>query len=469
MVGRCVVGFGGSLKETDALLRVQAPAGSLVTIKKGSVTKSDEGHENANDHTLCDYYFIIHQSQFDSVNAWEVEATLGKANAIVNVLIHESDEYDVVISYEYGVHWDKSSTTWLDRTGQNVYMSDPVVAVASGSGSSPFDRIYPWSEMAEFNVINNALSYQKGVDAEFSRTSYDTVVRIPKFYYKVYDPETSNVWSLSISPIAQTGYELHPAFEDKDYIYVGRYLTSSAFESKSGKTPLGNSKIADTRTNSRAKGSNWDMLNIMVWSAIQMLYVVEFADWNSQACIGLGCTGVSSYSGTGGTDAMTFHTGRSTSTNGNGSIQYRGLEDVWGVYHQQVDGINAYGKTIYICTDRSKFASGTSTNYTSANNAYSSTWNDAGYFHYIGHSSVFPWFFVPWEISANESYGSTYIPDYCYHLASNGWRPMEVCGAGLNSSSYPNRAGLFAFNINTNVDSQIADFSSRLIFMPQGV
>ena len=94
-----MVGGGGGLSDTDALLRVQAPAGSVVTITKGSLTKTDHGHENADDHTLYDYYFIIHQSQFDSQNAWTVTATLGSDTSSKTVIINAADEYDVTLTY----------------------------------------------------------------------------------------------------------------------------------------------------------------------------------------------------------------------------------------------------------------------------------------------------------------------------------------------------------------------------------
>ena len=90
---------GGGLKSTDAILRVQAPAGSTVTISKGGVSKSDAGHENADDHAVYDYYFIIHQSQFDSQNAWTVTATLGANTTSTTIIINAADEYDVFLSY----------------------------------------------------------------------------------------------------------------------------------------------------------------------------------------------------------------------------------------------------------------------------------------------------------------------------------------------------------------------------------
>lgn len=94
-----MVGGGGSFTATDAILRVQAPANSIVTISKGATTKTDLGHENKDRPTTYDYYFIIHQSQFDSVNAWTVTATRGTESNSTTIIINASDEYDVSIGY----------------------------------------------------------------------------------------------------------------------------------------------------------------------------------------------------------------------------------------------------------------------------------------------------------------------------------------------------------------------------------
>ena len=101
MIGRTNTGGGGGLQDTDALLRVQAPAGSVVTITKGAATKTDLGHENAIDPSTYDYYFIIHQSQFDSVNSWTVTATLSGNIASNTIIIDTADEYDVELSYNF--------------------------------------------------------------------------------------------------------------------------------------------------------------------------------------------------------------------------------------------------------------------------------------------------------------------------------------------------------------------------------
>lgn len=116
MIGRVNAGGGGGLQSTDAILRVIAPAGSTVTISKGGVSKSDHGHENAADTSLYDYYFIIHASQFDSVNPWTVTATLGSDTASDTVVIDSADEYDVVLDYNLYLIRDGVFTTAYTHT-----------------------------------------------------------------------------------------------------------------------------------------------------------------------------------------------------------------------------------------------------------------------------------------------------------------------------------------------------------------
>lgn len=121
------VGSGGALKDTDAILRVIAPAGSTVTISKGAVSKTDNGHENASDNTLYDYYFIIHQSQFDA-NPWTVTATKSGESLTKTVIINASNEYDItlvwlsVIKNGYFVNGYSSAVNL--RNGQPVTVTE---------------------------------------------------------------------------------------------------------------------------------------------------------------------------------------------------------------------------------------------------------------------------------------------------------------------------------------------------------
>lgn len=136
---------GGSLKATDALLRVSAPANSVVTISKGSTNKSDNGHLNADDHTVYDYYFIIHQSQFDSVTPWTVTATLSGETSSDTIVIDTADEYDVVLVYPD--YWIKDGELLATMTYSNATGFVPngngyqVLAVSDTGWHSAYMRI----------------------------------------------------------------------------------------------------------------------------------------------------------------------------------------------------------------------------------------------------------------------------------------------------------------------------------------
>lgn len=96
-----MVGGGGGFLSSDAVLFVQAPAGSTVTISKGSVSKSDFGHLNHIDPNTSDYYFLIHSSQFDSANPWTVTAVRGSETKSKSIIIDQPDQYDLVFRFRF--------------------------------------------------------------------------------------------------------------------------------------------------------------------------------------------------------------------------------------------------------------------------------------------------------------------------------------------------------------------------------
>lgn len=80
---------------------------------------------------------------------------------------------------------------------------------------------------------------------------------------------------------------------------------------------------------------------------IWLLYLVEFADGDSQKTIGYGCSSNNSAPSTnswaaktGKTDAMPYHTGTTLSSrlSYGGSTQYRNIEELWGYYFTYVAG-----------------------------------------------------------------------------------------------------------------------------------
>ena len=353
----------------------------------------------------------------------------------------------------YGATWDGSSTTQFSRLDDAVGFADPTPGVGATNGSSPFDEIMPWAGMKEFNVINNAIAYEKGVDSEFSRSKYDTVVKIPKFWYKI--SATGSEWQVHIANGAMDGYTLHPAFEGKDAIYIGKYLAGEGYVSKSAVSPIVSISRPTFRENARGKGSNWDMLNIAAWSAVTMLYLVEYADWDSQSVIGKGYTSGSARINTGGTDSMTYHTGRPAGTDGQTSIQYRGIEDLWGNVWQWVDGINFSGTQAYYCTTRTDFKDDVSAGYTKL--SYACCSGSESFIKAHGIDGTAPWLFLP---TTSGGSSTTYIPDAFW--TSSGWKVFAVGGGYNNGLS----AGLLARAAYASSSGAYADFGGRLLFIP---
>ncbi|MFR4012554.1 MAG: bacterial Ig-like domain-containing protein [Oscillospiraceae bacterium] len=360
----------------------------------------------------------------------------------------------------FGVCWTYSnSSTALSRltpsNDPNGYVnaavsSEPSAAIGTGAGSSPFDDFMPWQGMEEYNIINGAVSYKKG-QSGFSRTSYDTMVFIPEFYYKiVYNSSQSKIYYY-VANAPFTGFSKHPGSDR----YVGRYNTIASYYSKSGANPLTNITRATARTNSRNKGSKWQQYDYASWCAVWLLYLVEYANWDSQSKIGNGIVGNSSLQKTGTTDSMTYHTGTVASARtGYGGVQYRGIENPWGNVYDWIDGINFNSRAAYICTDPSKYADDTSTNYTSAGLSLPS----GGNIKTLGNCTALPWAFIPTGTGGS---GTTYVPDYVYSYS--GWCVLCVGGSYRLDAAY---CGLFFFYGYCNSSDANSSIGARLLYVP---
>lgn len=366
----------------------------------------------------------------------------------------------------FGVSWDSSnpSTALTRLTKANDpnklvtvdITTEPVPAVGTGSGSSPFDNYMPWMGMEEYNIINTSgkVLNKKG-ESGFTRTniSVPVMVKIPEFYYKI--ERVGSIFRYYVADGPVDGLSLHPGSGDN---YLGRYEAGEAssgtmgliLASYSGTTPSVSKTRSTFRDYARNMASGFQLRDFAAWCAYDLLYLVEYADWDSQKKIGQGLSNNPSANKTGLTDAMVYHTGRAHSGD-NAAVQYRGVENPWGNVREWVDGINIGERSVYICTDPENYVDNTATNYTYSNIQLSKS----GWIKGLGLSTNFPWAYLP-----NESGGSstTYIPDYMY--SSTGWRGLYVGG---NWSERLN-AGLFCFIASSSSSFTSSDLGARLQF-----
>lgn len=319
----------------------------------------------------------------------------------------------------YGVQWDGTSTTTLSRTDAAASFTNPSPAIGTGSGSSPFDNLMPWSGMV------------KTTDS-----TAGTLVAIPKYYYK-WTVSGSTV-KLQIADGPVDGFYVSPAHADRgdgagerDMVYVGRYHCISGYKSATGAQQVSITR-STARSNISALGSaywQWDWA--MNWT-IKMLYLVEFADWDSQTKIGYGCSDSESRVNNGQTDSMTYHTGTTASSRTTyGYTQYRWIEGLWDNVHDWVDGCYYNSSGLNVIMNPNNFsdsANGTAVGTLTSGSPSALTVKTA-----LSHQWLLP--------SASSGSTTTYVPDSWSFNSSNpclfvGGFYLQDLGPGLFYVSY---------------------------------
>lgn len=345
----------------------------------------------------------------------------------------------------YGISRDitASSPAWT-REDDAVGMT-ATASVGTIAGRSDFDNCYPWS----------------GIRRETLSTG-DVMVKIPKFWFQRY--REGNVEHIKIADKATYGFTLHPAFNhsgiETDCIYVGAYKTSSNNKSVSGESPQVNQKRATSRSNAKAKGAGWSLLDVAVLSAIQMLMLVEFATNNMQSAIGRGyCDGNSGSLKTGSCNAVSNLTGRPSGTDGKTGVVWRGIEDFWGNVWEWVDGVNWNDGTYYVCNDPSKYEDDTATNYTALSFKVANNWN-ASYITEEGLDTGDNEH-VMLPAAAGSGSESTYDCDACW--SNTGWRAFRIGGRWVDNSY----CGLFAADFGSDSSNSGLYIGYRLLYIPQ--
>ena len=350
----------------------------------------------------------------------------------------------------YGVEWTTAPSgdnNALTRIGlsKNFSAPNPYYSGMEGTPSSPFDTIAPWSGMTVSTMDGNS------------------VVSIPKFYYKLEKDTTTGRIRIRVSNYNLTGFRVSPAHRDrgdgeKSVVYVGRYHSGDDYTSKTGVIPISRITRAQGRAGVHALGTSYWQFDFSMLVTIWLLYLVEFANWNSQILIGYGCGNSTSKENTGSTDLMPYHTGTmltSKTTYGVG-IQYRYIEDPWANVFDWCDGICFNATSIYCFEDLADY----SDDYTATGATLVGTRpNNGGYIQDMGLSSAegFEWFMYS---SSSNSQNTDNIPDYCSY--GTGGTVLTV-GGGYNETDY---RGFFTLSGSNDADYAINTIGTRLMVIP---
>lgn len=395
----------------------------------------------------------------------------------------------------YGISWDESADTY-SRTGKTA---------GYACGKTLSEALLPIQSMMRRCVISDAgvvQYYLFGTNSAFKENGItasvltgadgQVMVEIPKFYYKHTYVGTVHTWE--ISPIALGGFDVHPAFmsgaTELNYIYVGAYEgvlwdnsagayvnynaaweaandldpATDKLSSVSGFIPQSSFTRATGRAIAALRGTGWSQELYDIRSAVQLLYLIEYASFNSQSMIGLGICNVNDWAGfgyypfapTGNSNSIGNATGNNAgavagyAAEATKYMSYRGIEHFFGHIWKWLDGINTNSNRSYVCNVAVNLADNTTSNYTDIgiNNK-----NDDGYQNTLFNISRG---FLP-AAGANAD-AATKITDYYYQAA--GWR-VALCGGGANNGL---AGGVFFLRLNAGSSDLSTQVGARVCF-----
>ena len=322
------------------------------------------------------------------------------------------------------------------------------------TGHSQFDQYGPWQKR-RCNFESGAFKCWDD-DPSFSTTLYDTMVYYPDAYIRYERDESAETETFYIGSGPFGGANKAPW----SGFYGAAYETSNNNESKSGKAVQGNQGITTMRTNARAKGTGWNLLDAVMLAADQWLFMVEYASRDSQAKIGAGISGASAKHNTGETDVLEYHTGRCAGTDDECAIRYRWSENLWGNTSKWCDGVVSGGyPKIYVTDNPALYGE----SITDAWIEYTGMMTNAGYnaIKSFAQNQNANWCqFIPGE-GGTIGTGNEAAPDYCYVYSQANYF-LRVFGGW----DYGTQCGLWFFALSGPASGSYSDTGSRLTYRP---
>lgn len=470
------------------------------------------------------------QITLDSSQIYVTEDEL--ETALANAKLYSGKNYGVKRLFT-----DNTIASWT-RIGD----AEGLKANATKNGSevaNDFDNCYPWSDIRRCNVdpvTGQVLAYYGETGYKADGSNGEVMVKIPEFWWKrerVPD-EFGNVYEyIYIADYARAGYKKSEEF------FVGAYLLSTTDEegtivahSRSGVVPRYNTTKANFRNYAKNTGEGFCLLDYHYF-LLQMLYLVEYAHFNSQNMLGNGivaftsakaliaennvnriivssagtglwvgktvCIGATdiwnssvaadreitriddyndgqitgkaiyfdgdpvnivvnnviwgSAQKTGGNDLL-GNTSGSINNNSYHSVNYRGIEDIFGHLWQHIDGLNIKDYIAYICKNPDEYA----------DDKFITPYEQIGYTNSDVTDSYVK------KLGLDEKHPEVALPIECAGSSSTGTCDNYWCAAGNriacvggNFGNYWTLAGFFAWHCLNASSGSYWLFGARLL------
>ena len=241
----------------------------------------------------------------------------------------------------------------------------------------------------------------------------------------------------------------------------GTVINDGSGRSKNGVYPSASETISAFRERASMLGNEFSILDYH-WYVLQMLYLVEYADYDSQTKLGKGVT--ENNDGAiimGGADSLGMQSGCLVN-DGKHSMIYRGIEDIYGNTVDFLDGINIKDYQAYINYDFITYKSDKFDGNYKALGYINKSFGDNGGFGYItklGYDSNNPLIGLPTEIDTTNTDQNTPSGIKDAYGGNSGNKILLVGGAYYFSDN----AGLWLSLADSRSDVDNSLVGSRLI------
>ena len=278
------------------------------------------------------YYYSVFAVSMDEVSSESCSADIYvSAYRIMTVIINEADSNPATCcSYAddaVGMESGKDVTAWAEFFGYKpcLFKDGSVVGYLNPNNYAQFEDGTP---------VDITSGDAGDVMVEFPRRG----VKISKSGYLVTVSMTDNPDDPEFT------YYAHSRGESRrDYFYLGAYLgyrEESTALSISGKTPTVRISLTDARSSAQSKGTGYELMTFYQRMFLQVMYLLQFKNLDSQTAVGKGyTTNSSSPISTGNTNTSGLIYGSTSGTGAAKQIKIFGIEDVWGNLYQWMDGV----------------------------------------------------------------------------------------------------------------------------------
>jgi hypothetical protein len=399
--------------------------------------------------------------------------------------------------------YNGSNPVWTNRTESNLVWDASVDTYTAATTATTVTNIHRGMRRCVLNMDGSVNYYldpndstlkADGTAADLTGADGYVMVEIPRFWYRY--SRVGDVITWEIADRAKSGFTIHPAFIKDGVEVAHRYLgaydacfldatdgvyksglnlddASSLFNtaedklaSVAGVYPLVGATRAECRTMASNNGAGWRQQDFWTSSAVQLLYLIEYGTFNSQAVLGDGNTAFGTYPpssssqtdsphsiagksnslGIGSTNATT---GASSASRDTAFMSYRGIENFFGNCWNWVDGFNSINRNAWVTNNSADFVDNVTTNLTNLGTMPSS--ND-----FVRDIINTPVAFLPSSTSGGSS--STFITDFFFQDTGN--RVARLGGSANTGSG----AGVFGWAVSVLSSGRFRSVGARVCF-----